>query len=179
MIQSTGRSGLALSGIGATLAILVCAMAGDAHAAASIKSLEHLLLRQGAKAAFDRGDSLKNLGRVPCGRTTCVVYHCVHIDVSSPYDESQALVLVTKKGRYFGLYDISNDLSPSNVTSNREIIYDIPAKGGNRVHFGPGGPPKSVLIGGERFDFWSAADSRCLMNPSCPRYAALRHHDSE
>jgi hypothetical protein len=179
MIQSTRRSGFALSVIGAALAILVCAIAGDARAAASIKSLEHLLLRQGAKAAFDRGDSFTNLGRVPCGHTTCVVYHSVHIDVNSPYEESQAVVLVTEKGIYFGLYDIDNDVPPSKVSSSHDIVYNLPAKGGNMIHFEPGGPLKSVLIGGQRFDFLSAADSRCLMNPSCPRHAALRHHDSE
>jgi len=179
MIPSARRLRLALGSLGAILAVSICSISTEATAGPSIRSLEHLLLRQGVGVAFDRGDSFTDLGRAPRGHAICMVYHVVHIDVKSPHDESQAILLITYRGRYVGRYDVETDASPSKITSDHDVIYKLPESDGNRIHFEQGGPPKSVKIDGQTYRFWPVSDERCLINPSCPRYATLRHHDPE
>jgi len=136
------------------LALLLCG--GSAMAAGTVRSLERLLASQGFEASFDRGDTFKNLGRIHSGHTTYIVYHLEHVDQdpTGPHDATQWLLLITDRGKFVGEYDVTADVLPT--ISGHDIVYNVPESEGNRIHFGPKGPPKSIFIDGVQYDFWPA-----------------------
>jgi hypothetical protein len=135
--------------------------------------LKTLLAHQGFPLSLDAGASLENRGRIQGGRIVYIVYYYYHINPVTQHG-IQAIVLVTGRGKYIGYYEMDGD-PPTSVTG-RDIVYNEPKSEGNRIRIGPAGPPKTVVIGDRRYNFWSAADSLCLASPSCPKERVLRRH---
>jgi hypothetical protein len=98
------------------------------------------------------------MGKVRGGRTTYIIYYYNHDNLEDNH-AIQALVIMTASGRYVGEYDI--DGAPPAEVSGHDIRYKLPEADGNRIHFGPGGPPRVVRIDNDYKQFETAVEGMC------------------
>jgi len=116
-------------------------------------SNSHLLLllrSQGFTSSTDSGTKLVYIGRVAEKSGECfAIYFYNHINIHPakiPHG-LQKLIVMENGEKYVGSYLLSMD-DPIPVVVNSDLRFDLPAKIGNRIHFGPNGPPHTALVNG-------------------------------
>ncbi len=98
------------------------------------------------------GNQLRYVGKVRSGERAYRIYFDAGSNPQTLHGH-QDVIVVTSSGKYVGFYEVNDtDLEPL-LTKGADIYFEPPEddphnRDGARIHFGPGGPPRSVNING-------------------------------
>jgi hypothetical protein len=135
-----------------TVVVLAVLLFGGPNTTGATAPLQGVLERGGFTGALAEGVTVTKIGTIRSGGKLYDIRLHYWIDphpASTTHHHRRLLVFETQRGRmiYLGHYSIPD--VPKRI-EGRHVVFDFPSKLGDRIVFGPDGPPAWVVLDGER-----------------------------
>jgi hypothetical protein len=115
-------------------------------------------------AVFDppkspEGHQVRYLGKVRTGRRIYRIYFDQNANPETKHGHED-LVVTTTAGKFLGFYEVTDpELEPLRV-EGADVLFNSSKAYGDRIHFGPDGPPPRVFLNGNYASFGRPSGSR-------------------
>lgn len=135
--------------LSALIFLLMWAGNAQAHGQLRTSSVISILRHQGFSSSTDSGTELTYVGDIREKTALYSIYYYNHTTVH-PVQVAhgiQALIILKNNKTYVGNYELESD-DPIPKISGTDILFDLPASMGNRIHFDANGPPATTWVNG-------------------------------
>jgi len=98
------------------------------------------------------GHQVRYVGPLHAGSRSYRIYFDDSSAPEGSHHRHQDIVVLTSTGKFLGSYDAGDVPLPITIRGP-DILFNFRKEDGDRIHFGPAGPPKEVRLDGELPDF--------------------------
>ena len=136
----------------AALTLLLALQSGGyarSHDRLGISAVISILRHQGFSSPTDSGTTLTYVGQIREKTAFFSIYYYDHVNIH-PVQVAhgiQALIILKNDVTYVGHYSLESD-DPIPRISGTDILFELPATVGNKIHFDANGPPASAWVNG-------------------------------
>jgi hypothetical protein len=109
-----------------------------------------ILRTQGFASSTDSGTHVTFVGSLTARSGTCfIIYFYNHINIHPVQIAHgiQELIIIKNGMTYIGSYLLNVD-DPVPTVAGSDLMFDLPAAEGNKIHFAHDGPPRTALVHG-------------------------------
>lgn len=116
------------------------------------------------------GHRIRYVGKLGAGGRTYKIYYDDNSDPETQHGH-QDIVVTTGRGRFLGFYEATDiHVEPSGI-DGADILFNASKASGYSIHFGPKGPPRSLMLDGVLIEFAKPDETDLKRHERGPRLA--------